>query len=256
MKIVTWNVNSVNVRLPNILKYLADFKPDVLCLQELKCLEEKYPLEELLDAGYQSIQSCQKTYNGVSIISRCEAADVEYNPVCIDKDEKRSIAATYNGIRVINFYVVNGQALDSDKYTHKLKWLKRAEKYIKDQLSLYPKLVVVGDFNIVPKESDAYDYSPDNILCSLKEREALKEIFNLGLKDSFVPTDDESSYTWWDYRGGAFHRDIGYRIDLLLASNELSSCIKKYEVHRETRHKSWCQAQPKTSDHAPVMIEC
>ena len=256
MKIVSWNVNSVNVRLPNILQYLKDFEPDILCLQELKCLEEKYPLDKLNDAGYHSIQSCQKTYNGVSIISRCKPKDIEYNPVHIDKDEKRSIAGTYNDIRIINFYVVNGQAVDSDKYMHKLKWLEMSKKYIKEQLAKYPKLIVLGDFNIVPNESDAYEFSPDNILCSAGERDALQSILNLGLKDSYIPNDEETPYTWWDYRGGAFHRDIGYRIDLVLASKELNSQIKKYKVHRETRHKSWCQSQPKTSDHAPVMIEC
>ncbi len=255
MKIVTWNVNSVNVRLPNVLKYLTEFEPDILCLQELKCLEDKYPVDELLSAGYQSIQSCQKTYNGVSIISKSGAQDIEYNPVCIDEDEKRSIAGTYNDVRVINFYVVNGQGVNSDKYMHKLKWLEKAEKYIKDQLTKYPKLVVVGDFNIVPNETDAYDFSPENILCSTKERESLHSILNLGLYDSFLPVSGESPYTWWDYRGGAFHRDIGYRIDLLLSSKGLHDSINKYEVHKVTRHKSWCEQQPKTSDHAPVMIE-
>tara|TARA_B100000965_G_C19550666_1_gene739844 strand:- start:232 stop:1002 length:771 start_codon:yes stop_codon:yes gene_type:complete len=256
MKIVTWNVNSVNVRLPNILKYLEDFQPDILCLQELKCLEEKYPIENFNDIGYKSIQSCQKTYNGVSIISKSQPTDVQYNPVCIDKEEKRSIAATYNDVRVINFYVVNGQSVDSDKYKHKLKWLKKSESYIKEQLAKYPKLIVLGDFNIVPNESDAYEFSPDSILCSAKERKALQSILNLGLKDCFSPNDDESPYTWWDYRGGAFHRDLGFRIDLLLASKDLNRQIIKYEVHKETRHKSWCATQPKTSDHAPVMIEC
>ena len=256
MKIVTWNVNSVNVRLPNILKYLADYQPDILCLQELKCLEEKYPITELKEAGYSSIQSCQKTYNGVSIISKCAGENIDHNPVYIDEDEKRSIAATYNDIRVINFYVVNGQSIDSDKYSYKLRWLKKAEKYIKEQLKLYPKLVVVGDFNIVPNESDAYEYSPDNILCSLKERKALQQIFNLGLIDCFSPNDGESPYTWWDYRGGAFHRDIGYRIDLMLSNNNLYKQVSNYQVHKNTRHKSWCEKQPKTSDHAPVMIEC
>ncbi len=256
MKIVTWNVNSVNVRLPNILKYLKDYQPDILCLQELKCMDDKYPMEELNSAGYKSIHSCQKTYNGVSIISKASAKDIEYNPVFIDKEEKRSIAGTFNNIRVINFYVVNGQALDSDKYLHKLNWLKKAEKYLKTQINKYPKLIVVGDFNIVPNESDAYEFSSENILCSTKERKALESIIDLGLNDSFIPLKDESPYTWWDYRGGAFHRDIGYRIDLLLSSDKLHNNIKKYEVHKSTRHKSWCEEQPKTSDHAPVMIEC
>ena len=255
MKIVTWNVNSINVRLPNILKYLNDYKPDVLCLQELKCMSEKYPLDALKEFGYHSVQSCQKTYNGVAIISKIKGEDVIENPVNIVADEKRSIVGTYNGIRIINFYVVNGQAIGSDKYEHKLKWLSKAKQYIKEQLKVYPNLIVLGDFNIVPDESDATNFSPEDILCSNKEREALRSILDLGLVDCYEPVDEESPYTWWDYRGGAFHRDIGYRIDLLLASKSCHIGLKSYEVHRDTRHKSWCQEQPKTSDHAPVMIE-
>ena len=255
MKIVTWNVNSINVRLPNILKYLNDYKPDVLCLQELKCLDEKYPSEALQNAGYESVQSCQKTYNGVSIISKIKGQNIELNPVHITDDEKRSIAATYHDVRVINFYVVNGQAINSDKYLHKLNWLDKASEYISEQLKLHPKLIVLGDFNIVPRKEDAYNFSSDDILCSDKERDSLQSIINLGLKDCYNDKTNESPYTWWDYRGGAFHRDIGYRIDLLLASQITHKSIKKYEVHKDTRHKSWCKEQPKTSDHAPVMIE-
>ncbi len=255
MKIVTWNVNSINVRLPNILKYLSDNKPDILCLQELKCMSEKYPLDALKEFGYHSVQSCQKTYNGVSIISQIKGEDVIENPVNIDANEKRSIVGTYNGVRVINFYVVNGQAIGSDKYEHKLKWLSKAKQYIKEQLNIYPNLIVLGDFNIVPDESDASNFSPEDILCSDKEREALRAILNLGLVDCYEPVVGESPYTWWDYRGGAFHRDIGYRIDLILASKSSHIELKSYKVHRDTRHKSWCKEQPKTSDHAPVMIE-
>ena len=180
MKIVTWNVNSINVRLPNILKYLNDYKPDVLCLQELKCMSEKYPLDALKEFGYHSVQSCQKTYNGVAIISKIKGEDVIENPVNIVADEKRSIVGTYNGIRIINFYVVNGQAIGSDKYEHKLKWLSKAKQYIKEQLKIYPNLIVLGDFNIVPDESDATNFSPEDILCSDKEREALRSILDLG----------------------------------------------------------------------------
>ena len=255
MKVVTWNVNSVNVRLPNILKYLSDYKPDVLCLQELKCMSDKYPLDALRESGYHSVQSCQKTYNGVSIISKIKGEDVIENPVNIVADEKRSIVGTYNGVRIINFYVVNGQAIGSDKYEHKLKWLSKAKQYIKEQLKIYPNLIVLGDFNIVPDEIDARNFSPEDILCSDKEREALRSILDLGLVDCYEPVDEESPYTWWDYRGGAFHRDIGYRIDLLLASKTSHIGLNSYEVHRDTRHKSWCKEQPKTSDHAPVMIE-
>ena len=254
MDIVTWNVNSVNVRLPNILKYLNDFQPDILCLQELKCTYDKYPLQAFIDSGYESIQSCQKTYNGVSILSKIKPKDIEINPVMINKDEMRSISGTYDGIRVINFYVVNGQSIGSDKYKHKMKWLKKAYTYISKQLQTHNKLVVVGDFNIVPSESDAHNFSANDILCSDDERGALQDIIDLGLVDCFRPEADSSPYTWWDYRAGAFHRDIGYRIDLLLASKPLFKDLKNYQVHRETRHKSWCSAQPKTSDHAPVMI--
>ena len=141
MKVVTWNVNSINVRLPNILKYLVDYQPDVLCLQELKCMSDKYPFDALNEAGYFTEQSCQKTYNGVSIISKEKGVEVIDNPVNISSDEKRSIAGTYNGLRIINFYVVNGQAINSDKYQHKLKWLSKAKKYISDQLKIYPNLI-------------------------------------------------------------------------------------------------------------------
>ena len=255
MKVVTWNVNSINVRLPNILKYLGDYQPDVLCLQELKCMSDKYPFDALKEVGYFTEQSCQKTYNGVSIISKEQGEEVIDNPVNISDDEKRSIAGTYNGLRIINFYVVNGQAINSDKYQHKLKWLSKAKKYISDQLKIYPNLIVVGDFNIVPNESDASNFSPEDILCSDKERSALQSLLDLGLIDCYANVDNVSPYTWWDYRGGAFHRDIGYRIDLLLASRETHKSLKRYEVHKDTRHKSWCPDQPKTSDHAPVMIE-
>tara|TARA_B100001059_G_scaffold72622_1_gene69897 strand:- start:929 stop:1699 length:771 start_codon:yes stop_codon:yes gene_type:complete len=255
MKIATWNVNSINVRLPNVLKYLSDYKPDVLCLQELKCMSDKYPLDALEQFGYHSVQSCQKTYNGVSIISKIKGNDILENPVNIVADEKRSIVGTYDGVRIINLYVVNGQAIKSEKYKHKLKWLKKAKQYIKEQMKIYPNLIVLGDFNIVPNESDATNFSGDDILCSNKEREALRSILDLGLIDCYKYDNEESPFTWWDYRGGSFHRDIGYRIDLLLASKPIYMRLKSYEVHRDTRHKSWCQEQPKTSDHAPVMIE-
>ncbi|MEL0280801.1 MAG: exodeoxyribonuclease III [Gammaproteobacteria bacterium] len=254
MKISTWNVNSINVRLPNVLKYLTDYQPDVLCLQELKCNDDKYPLDSIQNAGYHSIQACQKTYNGVSIISKLKLTDIEINPVHIISDEMRSIAATFQGIRIINFYVVNGQAIESDKYIYKLEWLKKAKTYLKNQLSLYKDLVLVGDFNIVPSELDAHNFSSKDILCSDKERKSLKDILKLGLNDSFRTNNNETPYTWWDYRAGAFHRDIGYRIDLILTTNNLFNGIKSYEVHRDTRHKSWCSEQPKTSDHVPVMI--
>ena len=254
MKIVTWNVNSINVRLPNVLQYLSEYQPDILCLQELKCSEDKYPSDSINSVGYQTIQACQKTYNGVSIISKDIPKKIEINPVAINSEEMRSISASINGVRIINFYVVNGQSIGSDKYSHKLKWLNKAHAYIDSQVKKFEQVLVVGDFNIVPSETDAHSFSSEDILCSDKERKALADILELGLHDCYSKDDKPSPYTWWDYRSGAFHKDVGYRIDLLLASSELYKNLKSYSVHRETRHKSWCKEQPKTSDHAPVMI--
>ena len=255
MLVSTWNVNSVNVRLPNILQYLDQYKPDVLCLQELKCTEDKYPDEHFKEVGYASSQACQKTYNGVSILSKCPQHDIDYNPVHLNPDEMRSIAATINKIRIINFYVVNGQGIDSDKYTYKLDWLREAKKFIKSEVKSYKKVIVLGDFNIAPNKVDSYDQNYQELLCSEQERKALKEITNLGLTDCYQPENELSPFTWWDYRGGNFYKDIGFRIDLILASKPVHSMIKHYGVHRDTRHKSWCNQQPKTSDHAPVFID-
>ena len=212
MKIATWNVNSVNVRLPNILKYLEDYQPDILCLQELKCSEDNYPLDDFVSAGYHSLQSCQKTYNGVSIISKSQGMDCHSNPVAINNDEMRSISATFGDLRVINLYVVNGQSIGSEKYTHKLKWLKIAHQYIKQQLASHRKLVVVGDFNIVPNENDASNFSSEDILCSDKEREALQAILDLGLTDCYKPMDGLTPYTCLLYTSPSPRDSVGSRM--------------------------------------------
>lgn len=255
MKVVTWNVNSVNVRLPNIIKFIETYKPDVLCLQELKCDDSKYPLDTFDKLGYTSSHACQKTYNGVSILSRKKPNNVLTNPIFLDPNEKRSVIVTVDGIRIINLYVVNGKSIGSDKYKYKLDWLSNAKKIIKKELEKHKKLILLGDFNIAPNVIDSYDPDYNELLCSDEERQSLKSITNLGLYDCYIPDNENTPYTWWDYRSGNFYKDIGFRIDLILATGNIKDNLLKYHVHRDTRHKSWCIEQPKTSDHAPVSIE-
>ena len=170
-------------------------------------------------------------------------------------NEMRSISATFDDLELLIFMLLMVNLSDLINIFINLNGLKKHENILKNSLSSHQKLVVVGDFNIVPNENDASNFSPEDILCSDKERMHLQDILDLGLTDCYKPQDNVSPYTWWDYSAGAFHRDVGYRIDLLLASaRSFKKDLKHYEVHRETRHKSWCPEQPKTSDHAPVMI--
>jgi len=255
MEIVTWNVNSIKVRLPIVIQYLSKFKPDVLVLQEIKCIDDNFPHNEFKKLGYYSISSGQKTYNGVAILSKSKPSSVKLNPVNTQENEKRSLLATINGINVLNLYVVNGQNVGTDKYEYKLKWLRALIDLIKKTKLDQSKTVILGDFNIAPTDDDVFDpiACKDEILCSKKERDVLAEIEDLGFFDTFVAFDyPPKTFTWWDYRGGAFHRNIGYRIDLIYASSQLSGTCNNLIIDKETRHKSWCEAEPRTSDHVPV----
>ena len=257
MIIATWNVNSIKVRLPNVLQYLKQFKPDVLALQETKSLDENFPEEEIKAVGYHCYFCGQKTYNGVAILAKAKCKSIEINPIAIDKTEIRSIAVTYEEVKIINVYVVNGQDIGTEKYLHKLNWLKRLHLYVKSCLEKHKKIIVLGDFNIAPTDDDVFDVekTKEQILCSTKERGALTKLLKLGLYDIFndfnFPT---KTFSWWDYRGGAFHRNIGYRIDLILGSKSIQANCSEYIIDKETRHKSWCKKEPRTSDHAPVRI--
>lgn len=252
MKIATWNVNSLKVRLPHVLDWLAASDTDILCLQETKTTDENFPVDELSAAGYQVVYSGQKTYNGVAIISKQPATDIVTDIPGLDDPQRRILCATIGGIRVLDLYVVNGQEVGSEKYAHKLHWLEKVAEFISAQLQLYERFVVVGDFNIAPEDRDVYDPQAwhERILCSTPERHALQMIIDLGLVDTFRLFDQpENSYSWWDYRAAAFRRNHGLRIDLILASQSLRGNCSACVIDREPR------SLERPSDHAPVVAE-
>jgi exodeoxyribonuclease III len=253
MKIASWNVNSLNVRLPHLLEWLKTAQPDVLVLQETKQEDHKFPQAEIEAAGYQVVFDGQKTYNGVAILSKTGINDVQKGiPGFID-EQKRVLAATINGVRIIDLYVVNGQAVGSEKYDYKLRWLNAVHEWIAGELSRYPQLVVLGDFNIAPDDRDVHDvtiWNDDSILTSTQERAALKRLLGLGLHDSFrLHSDEAGVFSWWDYRMAGFRRNLGLRIDLVLVSEALKSRALASGIEREPR--TW----ERPSDHAPVWVE-
>jgi exodeoxyribonuclease-3 len=252
MKIATWNVNSLKVRLPHVLDWLAASRADILCLQETKLTDENFPVGEIEAAGYRVIYAGQKTYNGVAIISASNASDVITDVPGLDDPQRRILGATIDGIRVLNLYVVNGQEVGSEKFAHKLFWLKKVTEYIAAELQEHDRLVVLGDFNIAPEDRDVHDPVAwhEHILCSTPEREALKKILALGLTDTFRQFEQaENSFSWWDYRGGAFRRNMGLRIDLILVSKSLREKLTACIIDKEPRMLD------RPSDHAPVLAE-
>jgi len=252
LKIATWNVNSLKVRLPHVLEWLAANEPDVLVLQEIKQVTEMFPSSELADAGYQSIASGQKTYNGVAVIAKQVPADPVTDFPGFDDPQRRILASTINGVRVVDLYVPNGSEVGSEKYAYKLSWLEALRGFLERELSHHDKLVVLGDFNIAPADEDVHDAEKwgEAILCSPLEREALKKLLDLGLSDVFRQFEQaEKTFSWWDYRAAGFRRNAGLRIDLILATDALSkNCTASY-VDKEPR--SW----ERPSDHAPVVAE-
>jgi exodeoxyribonuclease III len=252
MLIATWNVNSLKVRLPHVLDWLQHNKPDVLCLQELKQEDAQFPVAEFQAAGYQAVFSGQKTYNGVAILSKHALTDVERNLPNFQDEQKRLIAATVNGIRIVSVYVPNGQSVDSDKYQYKLAWLAALNAWLKEALQRYPKLAILGDYNIAPEDRDVYDPKgwEGNVLVSEAERAAFRGLIELGFKDSFrLFEQPEKSYSWWDYRMMAFRRNMGLRIDHILLSDELAGSCKAGYIDRAPRKLE------RPSDHAPVAAE-
>jgi len=252
MKIATWNVNSLKVRLPHVLDWLATSQADILCLQETKTIDENFPVDDVEAAGYHVAFSGQKTYNGVAIISKEQAEDIITDVPGLDDPQRRILGATIAGTRILNLYVVNGQEVGSDKYAHKLHWLDRVTAHISEQLQQYERFVVLGDFNIAPADRDVYDPEAwhERILCSTPEREALQKILDLGLADTFRLFDqEEKSYSWWDYRAAGFRRNRGLRIDLVLASKVLADSCRACTIDKEPRRLE------RPSDHTPVMAE-
>ena len=253
MKIASWNVNSLNVRLPHLQQWLQDFAPDVVGLQETKLEDHKFPEDALLAAGYRSAFIGQKTYNGVAILARHSIEDVQLGIPGFDDVQARAIAATVNGVRIVNLYVVNGQDIGTDKYAYKLRWLEAVHAWLADELQRHPRLVVLGDFNIAPDDRDVHDplvWNDDHILTSTAERDALRGLLGLGLHDAFrLHHDDAGIFSWWDYRQAAFRRDLGLRIDLTLVSEALHEQAVAAGIDREPR--TW----DRPSDHAPAWIE-
>ncbi len=250
MKIATWNVNSLKVRLPHLLDWLAANPIDVVCLQETKTEDKNFPLAEIEAAGYQVAFSGQKTYNGVAILSRDAISDVQFGIPNLDDEQKRVIAATINGVRIVCVYIPNGQSLDSDKYQYKLKWLAALKLWLKDELAKYPKLALLGDYNIAPEDRDCHDPVAwqGNVLVSEPERDAFKGLVAQGLRDSFRLFEQaEKSYSWWDYRMMGFRRNLGMRIDHILISADLqcSGCVIDKAPRKLER----------PSDHTPVVAE-
>jgi exodeoxyribonuclease III len=256
MKIASWNVNSLKVRIPHLTQWLSDAQPDVVALQETKLEDDKFPVDELAAAGYQAIYAGQKTYNGVAILARHDKGlqfeDVITDIPGLDDPQRRILAATVGGVRVVDLYVVNGKAVGDEKYTYKLHWLERVHAFLAQEIQRHPRLVVLGDFNIAPDDRDVYDPIGwgEEVLCSPPERAALKGITDLGLHDSFRLFETEAGhYSWWDYRQGAFRRNMGLRIDLILLGDALKSLARGVTIDREPRR--W----ERPSDHTPVTVD-
>lgn len=252
MKIASWNVNSLSVRLGHLQQWLGQCQPDIVALQETKLEDHKFPDSELAELGYRSVFAGQKTYNGVAIVSRSPASEVQVGIPGFADEQKRVLAATIDGLRIINLYVVNGKAVGDEKYHYKLAWLDALQRWLARELLRYPQMVVLGDFNIAPDDRDVHDPAAwqDQILCSAGERDALATLLALGLHDSFrLHHADGGQFSWWDYRAAGFRRNLGLRIDLLLVSDALKARCSAAGIDREPR--TW----ERPSDHAPVWLQ-
>ncbi len=253
MKVATWNINSLRARLPHVLDWLDRQRPDLLALQEIKVADDQCPLAELQAAGYQTLISGQKAYNGVAILSRTPTdGDVIRDLPGFEDTARRVLAARYGSLRVINLYVPNGQSVDSDKYLYKLEWLQHLTVWLRDELARHEHLMVVGDFNIAPEPRDVYDPRlwQGRVLFSEPERTAFHELLDLGLADAFRLFDQEAgAYSWWDYRMNGFRRNRGLRIDHILVSRSLAKRCVSCTIDRAPR------GLERPSDHAPVLAE-
>ena len=250
MKIATWNVNSLKVRLPQVIGWLQANQPDMLCLQETKLTDENFPGSEFAAIGYQSLFTGQKTYNGVAILSKQQGCEVITAIPGFADEQKRIVAATFDDVRVISAYVPNGDNVESEKYQYKLRWLPALTEWLQQELKDYKKLAILGDFNIAPEDRDVYDPPlwQGKVLCSAPERAAFSDLLKLGLADSFRLFEQaQKSYTWWDYRMMAFRLNRGLRIDHILLSDELAGACVTCTIDKAVRKLE------RPSDHAPVV---
>lgn len=252
LKIVSWNVNSLRVRLPHVLTLIDSHQPDVIALQETKLPDADFPLAALQEAGYSALFSGQRTYNGVAVLSKSPLSNPVTDIPGLDDPQRRVLAVTVGDTRVINLYVPNGESVTSDKYRYKLNWLEKLTDFLREELKNHPKTVILGDFNIAPDEIDVHDpiQWEGKVLFSTQERDAFRTLISLGLQDCYRQKNpDQKGFSWWDYRLNAFKRNLGMRIDHVLASNELiNQCTQCYI---ETTPRAW----ERPSDHAPVFAE-
>lgn len=252
MKIATWNVNSLRVRLPQVLDWLVVNQPDVLGMQEIKIEDCALLASVFEDIGYKLVCNGQKAYNGVAFAGKLPGRDCLTDPPGFDDPQRRILAAEFGGVRVVNLYVPNGGSVGSDKYAYKLDWLRKIAAFIGDEMVKYPKLAVLGDFNVAPEDRDVYD--PDawreQVLCSTPERQAFRELLALGLGDAFRKFEQpDASYSWWDYRAVCFIRNWGLRLDHILASPALLADCVSCRIDKSPRKLV------RPSDHAPVVAE-
>jgi exodeoxyribonuclease-3 len=250
LTIATWNVNSLKVRLTQVLNWIETFKPDILALQEIKLEDAFFPLDVFTQMGYHAIYNGQKTYNGVAILSLSKPENVLKDIEDFTDPQRRIIAATYQGIRVINLYIPNGESLKSPKFPYKLDWLDQVSRFLHQQLQQYTHVVVLGDFNIAPENQDVHNPTlwEGRVLFSEAERSIFKKWLAIGLHDSFrLFTQPEKSFTWWDYRALAFRRNHGLRIDHILVSTALKEFCTRCVIDKEARKVE------RPSDHAPVI---
>jgi len=252
MKLATWNVNSLAIRLPRLVEWLAANQPDIIGLQETKVEDARFPALEIAATGYQAIFYGQRTYNGVAILSKEPASEVRPDMPEFSDDHRRVLAATVAGVRFVCFYVPNGQSVGSDKYQYKMRWLKAATEYLRHELARFPRLVVAGDMNIAPEDRDVHDPElwRNQVLFSDPERAAFRDWLALGFKDAFrLFEQPEKTFSWWDYRMLAFPKNRGLRIDHILLSPALAGACVSCRIDRQARKGE------KPSDHAPVIAE-
>ncbi|MFN9479770.1 MAG: exodeoxyribonuclease III [Betaproteobacteria bacterium] len=252
--LATWNVNSLKVRLPHLLDWLGAHRPTIVCLQETKLTDDKFPVADLEAAGYRSVYAGQKTYNGVAVLLHADSVtaptEVQINLPNFADEQKRLLAVTDGDLRVVCGYFPNGQAVGSEKYEYKLRWLESLTDWLRGELTRHPKLALAGDYNIAPEPRDVHDPAAweGQVLFSEPERAAFRGLLDLGLKDSFrLFEQPERSYTWWDYRNLAFRRKMGLRIDHILVTPALAATCTGCIIDVEPRRRE----QP--SDHAPVL---
>jgi exodeoxyribonuclease-3 len=252
MKLATWNVNSLKVRLGHLTDWLAQTKPDAVCLQETKLEDGKFPSAELEAAGYRASFCGQKTYNGVAIVSRRPLSDVSSGIPGFEDQQKRVITATLDDVRIVCLYAPNGQAVGSEKYDYKLRWYAALRDWLADELARHPRLAVLGDLNVAPEDRDVHDPKAweGQVLVSEAERAAYRALLELGFEDSFrLFEQPEKSYSWWDYRMMGFRRNAGLRIDHILLSRELAAGCRSCAIDKAPRRLE------RPSDHTPVVAE-